>query len=112
MGRVQVSEEDRRLFAEIGGWRQFEKNAPRKAKQMDIDWILTAAIKVTKTGTDDDPVYVIEERGVQKPRECIIRYQDGRMLFNGEDIKTEDFMAYVGLLDEADDGVTLFAAGE
>lgn len=35
---------------------------------------------------------------------CIISYnQEGRMLFDGEDIETEDFMSYVGMLDTVDD---------
>jgi hypothetical protein len=80
---------------------------------IDIDWILTSAIEVTKIG---DASYYIKERGVQKPRECTISYSSaGRMLFDDVDIETEDFMAFVGLLDEVDessDDVVLLAAGE
>jgi hypothetical protein len=99
MGRVQVSEENS---------VDIDESTPQ-----DIDWILTSAIKVTKVG---DTGYVVEERGVDNPRRCEISYRiGGRMHFNGEDIDTEDFMAYVGLLDAVDespDRVVLLAAGE
>ena len=47
----------------------------------------------------DDGRYHIRE--CQPPnREVIITFTgEGRMLFDGEDIETENFMAYVGLLD-------------
>ena len=38
-----------------------------------------------------------------RPNVTISFSRAGRYLFNGEDIDTEDFMAYVGLLDEVND---------
>jgi hypothetical protein len=72
---------------------------------MDIGWILTDEINAGKIQSGHYRVMSVD--GV---KECDITYRDGRMLFNGEDIETEDFMAYVGLLDAIDEGETHFPA--
>jgi hypothetical protein len=69
---------------------------------IDIDWILTETIEVTKVGTK----YMVAEitGEPRSARRVNITYNTGgRMLFDGEDIETEDFMAYVGLLDQVDE---------
>jgi hypothetical protein len=76
-----------------------------------IEWILTASVEITHVGN----TYLIVERGGS--RRCSISYNDkGRMLFDGQDIETEAYMAFVGLLDSVDEspaGETVyFAAGE
>lgn len=69
---------------------------------MDIEWILTAALEVTKDGDR----YLVKEMNADKPRGCIISYDsNGRMLFDGQYIYTEEFIGYVGLLDEVNDRV-------
>jgi hypothetical protein len=74
---------------------------------MDIDWILTEALKATRT---EDGNYKVKEQGGQE-RECVISFSPaGRMLFNDQDIETEDFMAYLGLLDAVEAGQTKFEA--
>lgn len=88
---------------------------------LDIDWILEAPIYISKVGGS----YLVYERGVEgRPaRQCTIswNHQTGtgwaRMLFNGEDIETESYMAFVGLLDQVDEygkpgELMAFAAGE
>jgi hypothetical protein len=94
MGRIQVSEEDRRVT--------IQNAVP------DIDWIITEAVTVRKI----DETYLVTEKGGER-RACIMRFDDnGRLLFDGVDIETEDFMAYVGLIDMVNDGVTGFEAEE
>lgn len=66
----------------------------------DIEWILTEDITAKK-------IYRVTSKDGAKT--CDITFSpEGRMLFDGEDIETEDFMAYVGLLDGVDDGYTTF----
>lgn len=62
--------------------------------KMDIGWILTDKIRVTKQARS----YLIESLSTPYRNNVSITFS--RMLFNGEDIETEDFMAYVGLLDQ------------
>jgi hypothetical protein len=76
-------------------------NLPSRSDEggkMEIEWILKSEILVIK-GTGE---YEVTEIG--GTRKCVIKMSDaGRMLFDGKDIETEDFMAYVGLLDMVDD---------
>jgi hypothetical protein len=66
---------------------------------IDIEWILTETIEVTKLNQN----YVVQEQDGHG-RQCVITYnQEGRMLFDGHDIETEDYMAYVGLLDQVNE---------
>jgi hypothetical protein len=78
---------------------------------LDIEWILHAAVEVTKLRDN----YVVQEHDGDS-RQCVITMSPtGRMLFDGEDIETEDFMAYVGMLDQVDEDPThnvAFHAGE
>jgi hypothetical protein len=69
------------------------------SKDINIDWILTEAVEVTKLRDN----YVVQERG-GNGYQCVITMSPaGRMLFDGIDVETEDFMAYVGLLDMVDE---------
>lgn len=62
-----------------------------------ILWILVRDVQVT--GNRDGDVYMVTELD-GNGRTCVISITPkGRYLFNGEDIETEDFMAYVGMLD-------------
>jgi len=64
---------------------------------MDIIWISDSAILVQKWADSEQKFEVTEIGGT---RRCTITYSpEGRMLFNGEDIETEDFMCLVGMLD-------------
>lgn len=79
---------------------------------MDIEWILEAAISVTKLNGN----YVVQELNGDS-RQCVISFSaDGtRMLFDGIDIETEDFMAYLGLIEQVDNdptGMVQCEAGE
>ena len=72
---------------------------------MDIHWILAEEISATKVATGHYLVSALDGKN------CNITFSpEGRMLFDGQDIETEDFMAYVGLLDMIDDGETHFEA--
>lgn len=68
-----------------------------------IEWILTEDITVVK-------IYRVTAQDGSKTCDITVgpTPQGTRMFFNGEDIETEDFMAYVGLLDEVDEGYTTF----
>lgn len=63
----------------------------------DIEWPLDGAVKITVTRM---PGNIFRICDINSARELTIKYNDqGRMLFDGHDIETEDFMAYVGLMD-------------
>ena len=73
---------------------------------MDIEWILTDEINAVKIS---DLHYFVTTPNDKK--DCHITFSDeGRMLFDGRDIETEDFMAYVSMLDAVDEGQTHFEA--
>ena len=61
-------------------------------------WAIDDDIEIIASKMDEGRYHV---RECQSPnREVIITFTgEGRMLFDGEDIETENFMAYVGLLD-------------
>jgi hypothetical protein len=94
MGRVQVNED-----------------------KDDYHWLLTSALKASKRGGG---VYQFTEQTDAEPgRTAILRWStvsdnplagEVRLLFDGEDMETEDFMAYVGLLDMVDSGMTYIPA--
>lgn len=68
---------------------------------MDICWITDDDTEIIVVKVEDR--YCVVERGVYG-RACVISYSpEGRMLFDGEDIETEDFMALVGMLDAVND---------
>jgi len=70
-------------------------------KAAEPGWALKSEILVIK----GEGKYEITEIGGR--RKCEISFNDqGRMLFDGQDIETEDFMAYVGLLDIVNDALT------
>lgn len=74
-------------------------------KPIDIEWILTSPLLVTRRS--DLEVYIVEltDNGDITGRAVTITWSpDGRMLFDGQDIETEDFMGYVSLMDEIADG--------
>lgn len=77
----------------------------------DVTWILEEAIKVTKDGDS----YVVNELAGHH-RQVIMYYDhDGRLRFNGTDIETEAYMAFVGLMEHVDEdptGIVQFEAGE
>lgn len=79
--------------------------------EADVSWMLEEAIEVTKHGDS----FVIKEL-TGHHRECTMYFNEhGRLLFNGVDIETEDFMAFVGLMDQVNDdptGKAQFEAGE
>ena len=63
---------------------------------MDITWISDAAVLVGKIS---DLEYDVTEIG--GTRRCSVTFSpEGRMLFDGQDIETEDFMALSGMIDE------------
>lgn len=77
----------------------------------DISWLTDedSAILVTKV-TENVKKFMPELRDALYFAEKLntdvnvkISYRDGRMLFDGEDIETEDFMVIVGILDAVDE---------
>jgi hypothetical protein len=64
----------------------------------DIEWILDRPVRVERT---EPGRYVAAELGGE--RSCVLSWRDGRLCFDDADIETEDFMAYVGMLDAVDE---------
>ena len=70
---------------------------------IDISWPLENGTKMIVTRQAGD-VYII--RDMISGRELTLSWKQGigsecaRLLFNGEDIETEEFMGYVGLMDD------------
>lgn len=64
----------------------------------DPEWILEDNISVRKIR---DGVYRVSD--LDGFRGTDITFANGRMLFNGEDIETESFMGFVGMLDAVND---------
>jgi hypothetical protein len=73
-----------------------------------ILWILARDVRLTK---QQDRTYRAEELD-GNGRTCVLSFSDqGRLLFDGADVETEDLPAYVGMTDEADQsstGVAIF----
>lgn len=64
----------------------------------DIEWPLDGKTKINVTRMAGN-IFRICDLG--SDRELTIKYNDqGRLLFDGHDIETEDYMGYVGLMDE------------
>lgn len=69
--------------------------------EQDINWMLDDdCLAIEATGPDTAMVTGSDGR------RCELRLVNGRLLFDGEDIETEDFMAYLGILDEAEEGTS------
>ena len=69
---------------------------------VDIEWILDDKVKLRVTRLAGD-IYDIED--FNSDRKLRLSWRDTgveelRLLFDGEDIETEDYMAYLGLMDE------------
>lgn len=70
---------------------------------MDIEWPLDGSVKVKVTRLAGD-IFDIED--VNSDRKLRLSWNHGiggewsRLLFDGEDIETESYMGYVGLMDE------------
>jgi hypothetical protein len=71
---------------------------------MKYDWLLTADLLATRPSELE--MYFAElKEGRVTGRDCLLTWSpDGRMLFDGEDIETEDFMAFTGLADSVAEG--------
>ncbi len=66
---------------------------------MDIEWMIDPDVTVVGSKHAEGH-YLMSEWGGEK-RSCLISYSpEGRMLFDGEDIETEEFMTYVGMIDQ------------
>jgi hypothetical protein len=66
-------------------------------------WVLDDEVKIAVTKLHDGN-YQIEEVNGDLNRKVTISYSStGRMLFDGEDIETEEFINFVGLLDYVDE---------
>jgi hypothetical protein len=79
------------------------------------DWLLTGHLKAEKVKDCDSkwgkPEYLFYETDGKGKRatggaEARISILDGRYLFDGQDMETEQFMGFVGLTDMVDDGLT------
>ena len=75
-------------------------------KELDIEWPLDENVKLRVTRLSGD-IYDLEDfnsdRKLRLSWEHGIGDEGSRMLFDGEDIETEDYMAYLGLMDEVVD---------
>jgi hypothetical protein len=69
----------------------------------DIGWPLDEGVQLRVT-CEPDAVYVIEDTESDRKLTLSWNYNTGtgwaRLLFDGQDIETEEYMAYVGLMDE------------
>lgn len=79
---------------------------------MDIDWILEDDVNGEKITAEDGKVTYRITHADNPNQTCDITYAGDRMLFDGIDIETEDFMAYVGLCDGIDEGLTYFSSDD
>jgi hypothetical protein len=73
---------------------------------MDTEWVLQVPVKVTKTGYG---AYRVEE--LNGTRKLELTFLGTRLHFDGKYIETEDYMAYLGLCDAANEspnGVAIF----
>jgi hypothetical protein len=67
------------------------------------DWVLDDKVKILVTRLANASYLIVD---AESNMQVIISYSpEGRMLFNGEDIETEEIMGFVGLLDEVDDRI-------
>jgi hypothetical protein len=74
-----------------------------------FEWLLYAPLKAARFGDvycfvrTSDTGRILAQTATLHVRPT---KEGGRMLFNGNDMETEDFMSYVGLCDMVDDGYT------
>lgn len=80
---------------------ELERLSDPELEPTGILWILVRDVKVTKQPNGS---YLAEELD-GNGRTCVIAYgtEDGEMKFDDRFIATEDFMAYVGMLDYVDE---------
>ena len=70
---------------------------------VDIEWPLDGSVKIRVTRLAGD-IFDIED--INSNRKLRLSWKHGigdewsRLLFDGQDIETEEYMAYVGLMDE------------
>ena len=68
---------------------------------IDISWVLEEGTIMTVTKLHDGNYRVKEVYG---NRAVTLSYTNtGRLFFDGQDIETEEFMGFVGLIDEVDE---------
>ena len=81
-----------------------------------FDWLLASRMRASvDRSTDSVPVYnfvELDASGNPTSKQATIYYRGDRMLFDGDDMETEKFMAFVGLLDMVDEGETEIEAIE
>jgi hypothetical protein len=80
----------------------FPHQGPTGCNQPGLDphWMLDEYVTVTVEKMGKHFVVQDQENGLQ----CVISYNDhGRMLFDGFNIDTESFMAFVGMLDAVEE---------
>lgn len=77
---------------------------PACHESKDYGWLLSSELLSKRVS--DLEIYFAELRdGKVTGRDATITWDpDGRMLFDGQDIETEDFMAYTGLADDVAEG--------
>ena len=70
---------------------------------IDIEWPLDGNVKIRVTRKAGN-IFVVEDvnsdRKLTLSEKQAIGSEHVRLLFNGQDIETENFMSYVGLIDE------------
>jgi hypothetical protein len=72
----------------------------------DIYWMLDENTTVIVTKRINNFVVQEQDGPTSQHRRCVITYSSkGRMLFDGFDIDTEDFMVFVGMLDAVEDSL-------
>ena len=64
---------------------------------IDIHWIIEDDVRVRTDGVTYQVV------SLDNMKHANLTFKDGRLTFSGEDIETEEFMTFVGLMDQVDD---------
>jgi hypothetical protein len=70
---------------------------------LDIEWPLDDKVKIEVTCLAGD---IFDIKDLNSDRKLRLSWKHGigsepaRLLFDGEDIETEDYMAYIGLMDD------------
>ena len=70
----------------------------------DIYWMLDEKVSIIVERQEIDGVVAFVAQDQESDIKCVITYNSkGRMLFDGFDVDTESFMAFVGMLDAVED---------
>lgn len=74
----------------------------QRATELDIEWVLDDEINLMVTKGADGEYRVSDADNAAQPA-LVLRFLGERLKFNGQDIETDDFIDYVGIMEATDD---------